>query len=46
MLDIIISDTLPPGDYTLYNLFAPKGENPLDFPEGHVLSDTILRIEY
>lgn len=45
MLDFQVADEIPSGDYTIYTLFTPSGKDPLELPEGYVLSERILTIK-
>lgn len=45
MLDITIPEALGKGDYLLYTLFVPQGQNPFPFSETSILKQTILSIE-
>ena len=42
ILDTVISDTVLPGEYTLYSLFVPKGKEPLPIQEDYIIGKTIL----
>ncbi len=42
ILDAAITDSIFPGEYTIYSLFVPEGKEPLPVQEDYIIGKTIL----